>query len=77
MEDTLRAPLSAMALLAYHLVLSHLIDSRLPDLELCSRLLKPLTQRYPNVGFFGLLTMDFGKMIRSYELIMHYGLQIP
>lgn len=50
MSDTLRAPLSAMVLLSYHLVLSHLIDSRMPDLAFCAQLLKPLAQRFPNVS---------------------------
>jgi hypothetical protein len=52
MEDTLRSPLATMSLLCHQLVVSFMIGSEMPDLELCDRLLKPLASKFPNVCVF-------------------------
>ena len=76
MEDTLRSPLATMSLLCYQLVVSFMIGSEMPNLELCDHLLKPLASKFPNVCVFGFGSLHKYKFKGAIILFLRARLQL-
>lgn len=50
--NTLRCPLAVLILLGWNLIITYLLGTGKPDLDLCRNLMKYLVESYPNVCFF-------------------------